>query len=56
MTLPANATRLPHTVSDQPFDPDAIYARWAHLDEMSSITDSISVVSGVPSTSASGRG
>ena len=25
MTLPANATRLPHTVSDQPFDPDAIY-------------------------------
>jgi peptide/nickel transport system permease protein len=25
MTLPANATRLPHTVSDRPFDPDAIY-------------------------------
>lgn len=25
MTLPANATRLPHTVSDQPFDPEAIY-------------------------------
>ncbi len=25
MTLPANATRLPHTVSDRPFDPEAIY-------------------------------
>jgi peptide/nickel transport system permease protein len=25
MTLPANAARLPHTVSDSPFDPDAIY-------------------------------
>jgi peptide/nickel transport system permease protein len=25
MTLPSNATRLPHTVSDLPFDPDAIY-------------------------------
>ena len=25
MTLPANATKLPHTVSDRPFDPDAIY-------------------------------
>ena len=25
MTLPANATRLPHTVSDRPFDPDAVY-------------------------------
>jgi peptide/nickel transport system permease protein len=25
MTLPANATPLPHTVSDRPFDPDAIY-------------------------------
>lgn len=25
MTLPANATRLPHTVSDRPFDPDSIY-------------------------------
>ncbi len=25
MTLPTSATRLPHTVSDRPFDPDAIY-------------------------------
>ena len=25
MTLPSNATRLPHTVSDRPFDPEAIY-------------------------------
>lgn len=25
MSLPANAKRLPHTVSDRPFDPDAIY-------------------------------
>ena len=25
MTLPANAARLPHTVSDRPFDPDAVY-------------------------------
>ena len=25
MTLPLNAARLPHTVSDTPFDPDAIY-------------------------------
>jgi peptide/nickel transport system permease protein len=25
MTLPANAARLPHTVSDRPFDPEAIY-------------------------------
>jgi peptide/nickel transport system permease protein len=25
MTLPQNAARLPHTVSDEPFDPDAIY-------------------------------
>ena len=25
MTLPQNAARLPHTVSDTPFDPDAIY-------------------------------
>jgi len=25
MSLPANATRLPHTVSDRPFDPDAVY-------------------------------
>lgn len=25
MSLPANATRLSHTVSDRPFDPDAIY-------------------------------
>ena len=25
MTLPSNATRLPHTVSDRPFDPDAVY-------------------------------
>lgn len=25
MTLPANASPLPHTVSDRPFDPDAIY-------------------------------
>ena len=25
MTLPQNAARLPHTVSDAPFDPDAIY-------------------------------
>ncbi len=25
MSLPENAARLPHTVSDRPFDPDAIY-------------------------------
>lgn len=25
MTLPQNATRLPHTVTDAPFDPEAIY-------------------------------
>jgi peptide/nickel transport system permease protein len=25
MTLPANATRLPHFVSDRPFDPDTVY-------------------------------
>jgi peptide/nickel transport system permease protein len=25
MSLPANAAKLPHTVSDRPFDPDAIY-------------------------------
>lgn len=25
MTLPANARRLPHTVSDRPFDPEAVY-------------------------------
>ena len=25
MTLPKNATRLPHTVTDAPFDPEAIY-------------------------------
>ena len=25
MTLPQNAARLPHTVSETPFDPDAIY-------------------------------
>ena len=25
MSLPAHATRLPHTVSDRPFDPEAIY-------------------------------